>query len=301
VRTALLLLAFALPLLSQEQKTIFPTDTRPLSQSEDQQIIQTICPGHTEKSGKVDCGKNCPSAGAMEYMDWSLDRITLGHFLSPTSDDAVISTQGCEPHALNFGGSILLTRPSGRWEMEWYKAGVETSNCHKVQLSDGREILVCLGDYGGQGNVLTDLYVEDLLSPHTSQMAAHWHFFQIFDNFGTCGENFENESEPFPVRRTSIEKVEFTERALSITFKFGKLITTPERVKTCVDNQISATPKKAAALIPRTQRYRMDFLFDGQNHQPTPSSAALPLRSDIHFHPHCYAERNGKHSRRCLF
>ena len=90
-------------------------------------------------------------------MDWSLDRITRGHFLSPTSSDAVVFTQGCEPHALNFGGSIVLTRGSDRWEKSWYKAGVETSNCHKVQLTGGREILVCMGDYGGQGNVWTDL------------------------------------------------------------------------------------------------------------------------------------------------
>ncbi len=211
-------------------------------------------------------------------MDWSLDHITRGHFLSPTGDDAVITTGGCEPHALNFGGSIFLTRHSGRWEMEWYQAGVETSNCHKVQLSGGREILVCLGEYGGQGNVFTDLYVEDLLSPHASQMAADWHFFQLFDNVATCGENFENESEPFPVRRASIERVEFTERALSITFKFGKLITTPEKVRVCVDNQVSSAPQKAKALIPPMHRYRMDFLFDGHNYKLTPPSAALAKR-----------------------
>ena len=41
--------------------------------------------------------------------------------------------------------------------MLWYKAGVETTQCHKVKLLDQREILVCLGTEGGQGIVSTEL------------------------------------------------------------------------------------------------------------------------------------------------
>jgi hypothetical protein len=88
--------------------TIFPNDSRAFVQTEDKDLIQTVCPGHLEKGGEVKCGKNCPSSSGLDMgrhiFDWSLIRVTLGHFLSAASDDAVISTDGCEPHSENFGG-----------------------------------------------------------------------------------------------------------------------------------------------------------------------------------------------------
>jgi hypothetical protein len=55
----------------------------------------------------------------------------------------------------------------------------------------------------------------------------------------------------------------------------------PKQVQVCVDNQVSSAPQKAKALIPQMRRYRMDFIFDGQNCMPTPASAALAKRLDL--------------------
>jgi hypothetical protein len=111
-------------------RTIFPSDSRAFAQIADEDLIQTVCPGHAEKDGKVECGKNCPSSsgldGGLHFLDWSLRRVTRGHFLSAASDDAVISTIGCDPHGSNWGGSALLTRGAEKWRMLWYKPGVET-------------------------------------------------------------------------------------------------------------------------------------------------------------------------------
>jgi hypothetical protein len=128
-----------------------------------------------------------PDRAAAGEFDWSLYRVTRGHFLSATSDDAVLAMLGCEPHSENFGGTVLLSRTSRQWNMLWYKPGIETSQCHKVQLRAAREILVCTGEYGGQGNNSIALYVEDLLRPAPSLMAGRSHFFEINDNTRTCG------------------------------------------------------------------------------------------------------------------
>ena len=274
MRTAFFLLAFTLPLSSQEQKTIFPTDTRPLAQSEDHDLIQTICPGHTENSGKVDCGKTCPSNsgldGGQHFLDWTLTRVTYGHFLSPISEDAVVWTDGCEPHSDNFGGSILVTRRAEKWRMNWYEPGVEIARCHKVQLKSGREILVCLGNYGGQGNIWTQLYIEDLLHPRPVLMASNSHgIFEVFDNTVTCGGNDNTHT----LKHAVIENADFTKLTMSVTFSLGQRQMTPEATDAC-----TAQPPRRSSFIPPMHRYRMDYVFDGQNYKPTPSSAALAQR-----------------------
>jgi len=109
-------LLFVFMIQSLGPTTIFPSDSRAFSAAQDANVIQAVCPGHLEKGGKVECGKNCPSSsgldGGQHFFDWSLRRVTFGHFLSASSDDAVISTDGCEPHSNNFGASLLLTRRS---------------------------------------------------------------------------------------------------------------------------------------------------------------------------------------------
>jgi hypothetical protein len=272
VRRALLLLALTLPILSQE-KTIFPTDTRPLAQLEDQEIIQTICPGHTEKSGKVDCGKNCPSNsgldGGQHIMDWTLLRITRGHFLGATSEDAVVSTIGCEPHGSNYGGSLLVTRRAEKWRMIWYKPGADTAHCHKVQLKSSREILVCLGEINLQDNISTQLYVEDLLHPQGSLMATESHIFEVFDNTLPCAYYDETHT----LKHAVIEKVDFADQAMSVTFSLGQRQMTPGATDAC-----TAQPPRRSSFMPTMHQYRMDFVFDGQNYKTTPSSAALAKR-----------------------
>jgi hypothetical protein len=178
-------LLFLAAQLALEQSTeppapIFPSDGKPPVEANGAELLQAVCPGQV------------------------------------TSDDAVLSMQGCESHAENFGGTILLTRSFQGWAMKWYKAGVETSQCHKVSIQDGREILVCIGETGGQGNVRTELYVEDLLRPAATLMAEDESpFFSANDNSLRCGEDPE-------VTRSFIEKVEFAGSAISVTASFGQ-------------------------------------------------------------------------------
>jgi hypothetical protein len=201
--------------------------------------------------------------------------VTRGHFLSPTSDDAMLSVDGCEPHSENFGGTILLTRNFKGWEMMWYTRGIETSQCHKVPLQDTREILVCIGRYGGQGDIWTELYSEDLLRPTTNLMAAEApSFFAAFDNTLTCGDHFKDEAHPFPITRSFIDKVEFqaiaTGRvsAISVMASFGRNTTTPERVLACI-----RASNGASEFAPTVRSYHLDFVFDGHTYKPTAASA----------------------------
>ena len=138
-------------------------------------ILEVVCPGQvisgTESGRRTGCPKFTDFGIDGDAFKWSPVAVISGHFLSPTSEDAALSMQGCEPHSENFGGTILLTRRAQHWAMLWYKAGVDTTKCHKVQLRDRRDVLVCIGGSRAQGIVVTDLYVGDLLAPTGSLMA----------------------------------------------------------------------------------------------------------------------------------
>ena len=196
-------------------KPLFPDDTQDPKQAGGAELLEAVCSGHVVVGAKIHCEAPCPAFTGFKGapFGWDMERVIRGHFLSSTSEDATLSMAGREPHSENFGGTILLTKRSQRWTMLWYKAGVPTENCHKVRLPDGREILVCIGSYGGQGYVSRALYSEDLRSPNATLMAGDAGvFFEVGDSVATCGYNLDDESKPFPLTRGYIERVEFRTR-----------------------------------------------------------------------------------------
>ena len=101
----------------------------------------------------------------MPYVLWEADGVIFGHFLSSTSEDAAVNCFGCDGHAELYGGTLLLTKRSGKWEPVWYKAGVITRHCRRVSLASGRQILFCEETDGGMGHSIHGLYTVDFTNP----------------------------------------------------------------------------------------------------------------------------------------
>lgn len=251
-------------------ETVFPSDSQDSKLARGAELLEAVCPGNVVVGNAITCHGACPDFTVFrdEQMQWWVDRVTLGHFVSATSEDAALSTAGCEPHSTaTWGGTILLTRRSGRWTMLWYKGGVDTDRCHKAQLSDSREILVCIGSYGGQGNVKTLLFVEDMLAPVATLMTGEGHFFEAIDDVIGCGWNASDESKPDPVTRTNIEKIEFVRDSqgrsvVSVSGQTGERRMTADEAKKCWE---STNPM---AFAPPTKPYHLDFVFDGKDYKP---------------------------------
>ena len=94
-----------------------------------------------------------------------LRSVTFGHFLGPKSEDAVVSTSGCEPHTLLFGGSYVLTKREGKWVSLGYHAGMITEECHKLETGSGLEFLFCSHVMGAQGSISRVLRAYDFRTP----------------------------------------------------------------------------------------------------------------------------------------
>jgi hypothetical protein len=158
--------------------------------------------------------------------------------------------------------------------MLWYRPATEAGKCYKVNLGSGRQILVCLGEDGGQGNSAQTLSLEDLLSPVDNTIEKG--FFSTEDSVATCGWNGEDESKPFPLTRNYIERVEFhTNRdgsieGLSVFARRGERSMTQAQVKACIDEQSPKGPRKGINFSPPTRPYRVDFTFDGSSFKRTP-------------------------------
>jgi hypothetical protein len=263
----LLILLVAATASAQPPKTIFPSDSQDPKQSGGAALLEAVCPGRVVVGKEIQCRVACPESSGFAggNFEWILAAVTHGHFLSPQSDEAVLSMTGCEPHSENWGGTILLTRREQKWTMLWYKAGIETSQCHKVKLRDLREIPVCLGSDGGQGIVQTELFVEDLLSPTPSLMAAMGEgFFTISDTTDTCGWMSDDVEKPDPLIRAYIEKVDFRDikggvAAISVTAAHGEQKMTREDVDICT--------KQSRSFLPQTKRYQADFTFEGGSYR----------------------------------
>jgi hypothetical protein len=233
-----LLTALACAQPAGASKPVFPDDSQDPKQAGGAELLEAVCPGHVVVGKDIECNI-CPGRDGAD--NWNLQRVLRGHFLSPQSDDAVLSMAWCEAHEENFGGTILLSKQSGKWNMHWYKAGVPSDNCHRAKLQSGREILICLGAYGGQGMVGTAVYLEDLLAPHKALLADDGaSFFAVGDNSGACAYNDEDESKPFSLTRQFIERVDFhkatdgTLLGLSVFTRRGQRTITAAQVKACL-------------------------------------------------------------------
>ena len=276
----LLLLLVAATAWAQPTKTFFPSDSKDPKQSAGAALLEAYCPGRVVVGEVIGCRGPCPDVAAFggEDLGRSMSAVTRGHFLSPQSNDAVLSMSGCEPHSESFGGTVLLTRRSQKWTMLWYKAGVDTSQCHKVKLRDGREILVCLGGWGGQGLVETGLWVEDLRAA-TPMIAGgdERPFFEVWDNTGTCGENPEDDPKPESLQYAYVERVEFKNirggvPAISVTAHFGERKMTIQDVDACINEQNPNKPHKGLSFLPSTKREKIEFIFDGRTYHRSPTA-----------------------------
>jgi hypothetical protein len=235
----LLIVVLAAVAWAQQATPIFPDDNEKPKEGGAAELLEAVCPGKVVTGRQMTCGDVCPEFTGFrgDQLDWRVVSVIRGHFLSPTSDDLALAVLGCEAHNMNFGGTVVLTRHSKKWRMLWYKPGVQTEQCHKVPLADGREILVCIGQYGGQGSISTSLYVQDLLSPTENLMAEERQaaFFEVVDDTATCGWNMEDDAKPNPLTLQYIERVTFgvqrkNKTVLSVTARCGERSMTPADV-----------------------------------------------------------------------
>jgi hypothetical protein len=120
----LVLLPFLSAMLWAEK---FPTDSHPPTLEDAHALLPALCgSGAVVKStqqgvdsGCKECPEIVPGGAAFNSTDpaeasFSLYGVIYGSFTHAESQEAVANFSGCEPHANNFGGSVLFEKfPQG--------------------------------------------------------------------------------------------------------------------------------------------------------------------------------------------
>lgn len=146
-----------------------------------------------------------PALEGLTGSEFRPEGVMYGRFLSPTSEDAIVSGSSAETHPLRWGGTLLLTRKDGRWIPLSYNSGVITHSCAKLGLPRGRDVLLCEDEDGGMGHRLHFLYLIDFANPQALQEAR---LVTADSVTGSCVD-----------RRQRIERVDWhpENRVLSVT------------------------------------------------------------------------------------
>jgi hypothetical protein len=77
--------------------------------------------------------------------------VVRGSFTRPSAVEALADYEGCEPHAGNFGGSVLLRKQPAGWERLAFLPGLRTATCLRFPRREGTESLACYSAWSGQG------------------------------------------------------------------------------------------------------------------------------------------------------
>jgi hypothetical protein len=133
------------------------------------ELLKSDCQGDVRRDDvgpKVSfrCGDSVSTDGSGRFY---AQGVIFGNFLSPKSQDALVSGWAGETHPSFWGGTLLLTKRQNSWVRVWYKSGIISRHCSKVQLKTGREILLCEEEEGGMGHTYHLLYSLDALAPTT--------------------------------------------------------------------------------------------------------------------------------------
>lgn len=237
-------------------------DSRELRPVEEWAFRLVVCGRPVIKRGEDNCARvnSYPGGAISGPVHLDLDTVAYGSFTAANSDQAMVTYIGLEPHANNWGGSILFERQDGRWRLLRWFPGTLTNKC--VALPGTPQALLCLAGWSGQGEVDTSVWLIRVLKHGKIQETA---VLKAQDDTYTSGaESGENYQCTLPRKRT--EGILFEIDALKRSHK----------PNTLAEAKISYLPPDAVNRACRTHRLNkvrklqavMSFHFDGSRVLP---------------------------------
>lgn len=148
-----------------------------------------------------------PPPAQLPEEGWTYGGIIFGHFTAPGADEALLKTNGCESHANNLGGDVLLRKTGSAWSrVRYLHGGLADEGCQRVAWEGGRDALVCHTSDMHQG-IATDtallMTVEPGAAPEGQSGDSSW-FLSVSDDEGDC----ESGAEPLKTTQSaSIDRI----------------------------------------------------------------------------------------------
>src|SRR5258706_9634007 len=113
----------------------FPSESRRPSPQESKSILEAVRRTDSKVSGD----------------QATLTRVLTGKFTPADTPEMIADFEGQEPHALDFGGTVLLRQVKGEWRFVRYAPGFRSTECRKFPRTDRTDLLVCEGGHTAMG------------------------------------------------------------------------------------------------------------------------------------------------------
>jgi hypothetical protein len=238
-----------------------------VNQSDVEAAAATLCkPADIirSKNGNVLGCKSCPEGTdfyGQNMGEWELRNSLAGHFTSEQDNNLLVGGFNCDSHANNFGGSFMFSLKSGKPRLLRYDSGLLADQCHKFPYADGRDFLVCLGGWSGQG--LNDSHVSlsrfDVTGKNSDTV-----IFGTSDSTAGCAGDATTK-----VPSSGIKDINFSTKdsgeltSMTITATLGQV--------TCGEVNTKRAPGKD---FPSVKTYELRYNFDGKQFTIAPKSKA---------------------------
>jgi len=211
----------------------------------------------------------CGPGTAAEPTDWvyAPKLAVTGAFTRAGAAQLALPMEGCEPHAENYGGMVVLERHGQRYELARYVSGLNAQQCWPVRRDDGRDLLLCRTADSHQGSANEALWQWDLAADDATLMESS-PLVSVEDlEWAGCWEQ-----PGFEVSSARLKPLRLTERAgrleLDVEIELRTGVVDPEYLSRCAERE--RAPEGGArdpALDPRALlAARTDYVvfrFDG--------------------------------------
>jgi hypothetical protein len=261
-------------------------------------FLAPICPAavQRDKEGKqqVGCATCAPFEGDArgdgtvqtnpEYF-FPLEHLYPGSFTRAGADEAAAVMVGCEPHAGNYGGTLLGERKDGVWQQIRYDSGVHPDSCITYRRKDGRDVLVCRWGDGHQTSWHEMVFAYDFAESTPDDVEKGWHEIVTMDDTSTTAcvlGSLPGE----PVRSGRVDKLAFEDRDkdgvpdLVVTVSQSKSMPSKPfkaKCKELTDSFENDIPKHVdvASALGKRKKFVLVFTYNGSTFVPTKQTAAV--------------------------
>jgi hypothetical protein len=202
--------------------------------------------------------------------------VVSGAFTRAGADQRAVPIAGCESHAENYGGMLVLDRGASGLVVERYISVLAPGRCWTARRDDGRDLLVCERGNMHQGHAQQLFFQWDLAQSDEDLNGAE-PLLDVADDawsgcYGDVGRSIESAEASVPRFRTRFGRPELE---IALDIREGKVtqayLDRCRALESLAESGSPADPARAPRALLRQRSAQVTFRFDGARFVRAPS------------------------------
>jgi hypothetical protein len=197
-----------------------------------------------------------------------------GKFLSSNTSLLIVDYESdCEPHATNWGGSVLFEKASEGYIFRGYQPGFRVRDCVSMPKTTKQDRLICLTGYAGQGH--SDTSIAEVIFTWDFEKAIKLNLDTLLsaeDSVGAYGVNSVDCKAKIEYFRISNVSAGPQSDTISLEMQYADSATIREacRPGAPIPADAIGTPRAGTAFVPHGVERTSKFVLDLGSRELTP-------------------------------